>query len=118
MELCLAIVAAWQADGASYTLSEDLLAELRSHTYIQQKRMRPFLAAVNVLASDALFGGFQNRAINMMRLHGFADKKRAEHPKNSNTLVRKAAADHRLSSAYAEQFARRSWGTVKAVRSK
>lgn len=115
LALCVALVEAWNRDEQLCHISDDLLGEPAVGYVWWTDKVRSWLAQHNILASNALWDGAPNRAINLMRRHGFGDKRRTELPRRSrdskrlaaNRLATRGMAEHR------EKSARRAWNVCK-----
>jgi hypothetical protein len=116
LDLCMALVDAWKYDAPLSRISADLFnMEAAGRHVFFNSRARAWLAKVNPLASDALWDGFPNRAVNLMRRHGFQDTLRVDKPAFGED--RKCLAKNRLewvgAMDWRERNARRAWKTCK-----
>ena len=127
VELCKGLVDAWKADVAMWRLGDEMLHELgyeaprdvggdvRKKFILFSLPVKAWLREVNVLASEELWNGRPNAAINAMRRHGFLDRHRMEKPdgRTENNARVKATLYRVFARENLELNARRAWNVCK-----
>ena len=109
-ELAEAIVRCWLADG--------LTAAAIPGYWRPASRMRAFLAAKNVMASNALWDGHPNKAYALLLRHGLSDK-RHKATEDSPALLRgiikerQARQSYRISREVFQRAQRSAWNVCK-----